>query len=70
MQNHDYIERFLDGVRQVTEQIDRAELDRAIEMIFSVWKSGNTIYTCGNGGSASTATHSWRRRILWTSHSG
>ena len=57
MQNDDYIERFLDGVRQVTEQIDRAQLDRAIEMIFTAWKCGNTVYTCGDGGSASTATH-------------
>jgi D-sedoheptulose 7-phosphate isomerase len=57
MQNHDYIEQFLDGVRQVTAQIDRAALDRAIETIFAAWKAGGTVYTCGNGGSASTATH-------------
>jgi D-sedoheptulose 7-phosphate isomerase len=57
MQNHEYIERFLDGVREVTEKIDRTAIDRAIETIFAAWQRGNTIYTVGNGGSAGTATH-------------
>jgi len=41
----------------VTDSIDRAAIDRAIELLFAAWQRGNTIFTCGNGGSASTASH-------------
>jgi len=41
----------------VAETIDRAAIDRAVEMLFAAWQRGNTIFTCGNGGSAGTATH-------------
>ncbi len=57
MHNQRYIGGFLDGVRQVAETIDRAAIDRAVEMLFAAWQRGNTIFTCGNGGSAGTATH-------------
>ena len=57
MQNLDYIEQFLNGVKQVAEAIDRKAIDGAIEMLFAAWQRGNTVFTCGNGGSAGTATH-------------
>lgn len=57
MHNQGYIGGFLDGVKQVAETIDRAAIDRAIEMLFRAWQCGNTVFTCGNGGSAGTATH-------------
>ncbi len=57
MQNQQYTDRFLDGVRQVAERIDRKAIDRVIELLFSTWQRGNTVFTCGNGGSAGTATH-------------
>ncbi len=41
----------------MAETIDRAAIDRAVEMLFAAWQRGNTIFTCGNGGSAGTATH-------------
>ena len=41
----------------MVEQIDRQAIDRAIEMLFGAWRRGSTIFTCGNGGSAGTATH-------------
>lgn len=57
MQNQEYIERFLDGVQEVTQRIDREAVDRTIEALFAAWQRGNTVFTCGNGGSAGTATH-------------
>jgi D-sedoheptulose 7-phosphate isomerase len=57
MQNQEYIDGFLDGLKQVTETIDRAAIDRAVELLFATWQRGNTVFTCGNGGSASTASH-------------
>lgn len=57
MSNLDYVERYLHGVRQIAETVDRAAIDRAIETLFAAWQRGNAVFTCGNGGSASTATH-------------
>lgn len=45
---------------RLQETISRLPLDRvaqAIEWLKEARESGNTIYTCGNGGSASTASH-------------
>ncbi len=57
MENREYIERYLDGVAQIAARIDRAAIDRAIELLFAAWKRGSTVFTCGNGGSAGTAQH-------------
>jgi D-sedoheptulose 7-phosphate isomerase len=57
MHNGEYVERFLTGVTQVAETIDRESIDRAIEMLFAAWRRGSTVFICGNGGSASTSTH-------------
>ena len=57
MHNGEYISNYLEGVRQVAETIDRAAIDDAIEILWGAWQRGSTVFTCGNGGSAGTATH-------------
>jgi len=57
MQNRDFIDHFLHGVKQIADAVDRQQIDRAIEILFAAWRRGNTVFTCGNGGSAGTATH-------------
>lgn len=57
MENRPYIDSYLEGIRKVVEKIDRQAIDRAVEMMFEAWQRGSTIFTCGNGGSAGTATH-------------
>jgi len=50
---HDYrnrLDRILDQVR-----ID--DLEKVVSTIIETFKSGNTLYICGNGGSAATASH-------------
>jgi D-sedoheptulose 7-phosphate isomerase len=45
---------------------DLAAIDRGIELIRSKFDSGNKIITCGNGGSASTASHyitDWNKMV-------
>lgn len=42
---------------KVAGAISATDTDRAIELLFDAWKNGNQVFTCGNGGSASTATH-------------
>ena len=57
MQNGEYIERFFDGIQQITNTISREAIDGAIEALYAAWERGSTVWLMGNGGSASTATH-------------
>lgn len=50
-------EAYLSEARDVLARIDPAEVDAFAGVLFDAWKSGNTIYLCGNGGSAGTAQH-------------
>lgn len=52
-----YIESYLSDMKKVIETISLDEINRVIELLFSAWESGNQVFICGNGGSASTATH-------------
>ena len=57
MKNKDFIQDYLSEVRKVAEAISVAEIDKAVELLFEAWQNGSQVFTCGNGGSASTATH-------------
>jgi D-sedoheptulose 7-phosphate isomerase len=55
--NEKYIETYLSDMKNVTRTISIDDIDRVIELLFSTWERGNQVFICGNGGSASTATH-------------
>jgi len=57
VENKDFIQDYLSEVRKVAEAISVEDIDRTIELLFEAWKNGSQVFTCGNGGSASTATH-------------
>ena len=57
MNDKQYIQNYLKETREITKLISVDAVDRAVELLFNAWKNGNHVYTCGNGGSASTATH-------------
>ena len=57
MKNKDFIQNYLSESRRVAEAISVADIDRAVELLFEAWEKGKQVFTCGNGGSASTATH-------------
>ncbi len=57
MENKEFIQNYLFEARKVAQAISVADVDRAIELLFEAWKNSNQVFTCGNGGSASTATH-------------
>src|SRR2546427_9390057 len=56
MVNQGWIEGYLDGIKKIAETIDREAIGRAVEMVWGAWQRGNTIFTCGNGGSAGTGS--------------
>ena len=55
--NEKYIESYFSDMKKVIETISRDDIDRVVKLLFSAWESGNQVFICGNGGSASTATH-------------
>lgn len=57
MDNKEFIDGYLAEMRRVIEDIPAEGIDRAIELLFKAWQRESQVFTCGNGGSASTATH-------------
>ena len=57
MENRKFIRNYLSEMKSVIDGISADDIDKAVEILFDAWKRGSTVYTCGNGGSASTATH-------------
>ena len=57
MENKDFIKNYLSEIRRVAGAISVSDVDKAVRLLFNAWKEGNQVFTCGNGGSASTATH-------------
>lgn len=55
--NKKYIKSYLLDTKKVIETISLEDINRVIELLFSAWERGNQVFICGNGGSASTATH-------------
>jgi D-sedoheptulose 7-phosphate isomerase len=57
MRNKEFIQDYLSDVSKLSQAISVEDTDKAIEILFYAWENGNQVFTCGNGGSASTATH-------------
>jgi len=50
---HDYIKR----LNNLLDLVNTDDLEKVITMMITVFKNGKTVYVCGNGGSAATASH-------------
>jgi D-sedoheptulose 7-phosphate isomerase len=57
VQDRQFIQNYLAEISKITKGISVEEINRAVELLFDAWKSGRQVFICGNGGSASTATH-------------
>ncbi|MCJ7743274.1 MAG: SIS domain-containing protein [Dehalococcoidales bacterium] len=57
MDNKDFIRSYLAEAKRITENISIDDVNQVIELLFEAWKRGSRVFICGNGGSASTATH-------------
>ena len=55
--NSTYIDNYFEEMEDVIRRISRQDIDRMIQVLFGAWQRGKTVFTMGNGGSASTATH-------------
>ena len=52
-----YFKEYRNRIDEILNTVQIEKLVETIELIISTFKSGNTLYVCGNGGSAATATH-------------
>jgi D-sedoheptulose 7-phosphate isomerase len=57
MDHLDFIDSYMTDVGSVAEAIPHHEIDAVIQQLHEAWERDATIFTAGNGGSASTATH-------------
>jgi len=53
----DVIDVYLDVLQEIGRALPRDDIQRVVDILFEAWRAGNAVYTMGNGGSASTATH-------------
>jgi len=53
----DAIKKYYERERQVIESLNYDEINDAMNAIYETYQNGGNIYICGNGGSASTASH-------------
>jgi D-sedoheptulose 7-phosphate isomerase len=51
------LEQYLSRASEELRRIDEAATKRWADVIYDAWKTGNTVYIIGNGGSATTASH-------------
>lgn len=57
MVNVEFIRTYLADVQKIAAGISVDDVDRAVGILLAGWQTGNHVFICGNGGSASTATH-------------
>lgn len=53
----DVIDVYLDAVQEIGRALPREDIQRAVDILYEAWRLGKAVFTMGNGGSASTATH-------------
>lgn len=57
MVHKEYIKNYFEEVKNICDNLDINEINKAIEILFEAWKNDNHVYLMGCGGSASTASH-------------
>jgi len=57
LNNRDFIQNYLSEMKRTVDDISIEDVDRVVELLYDAWQKGQRVFVCGNGGSASTATH-------------
>jgi len=51
------VARYLDQYVGVLEKLDETAVERMAHVLHGAWKANRTVFCCGNGGSAASASH-------------
>lgn len=54
---HDYMTKYLSTLQKVLEEISPEQLSQIADVLKKAYHQDKTVFICGNGGSASTASH-------------
>ena len=57
MKDEQIIRNYLDDVKRIADSFPVKEVIEAVNILYEVFLQGGIVYLCGNGGSASTASH-------------
>lgn len=52
-----YADDYLARVARAAASVDRRQLERAVDVLRRVYRTGGTVFACGNGGSAAISNH-------------
>ena len=52
-----FFDNYKNRLNSLLDKVDAKQLSEIIGMLIGVFKNGKTVYVCGNGGSAATASH-------------
>lgn len=52
-----YFNNYRERLNNLLDKVDINALEKVIEIMINTFKNGKTVYICGNGGSAATASH-------------
>ena len=53
----DVLGQYYTEIERVNREINQTSVLKAIDILYEAWESGKTVFSMGNGGSASTASH-------------
>lgn len=57
MINKKFIDAYLNDIESIARSMPRDDIEKGVELLYEAWKRGRQVFTAGNGGSASTASH-------------
>ncbi|HJZ84364.1 MAG TPA: SIS domain-containing protein [Polyangia bacterium] len=57
MDTRAFVDKYLNETSEICARTERDEVARFIQILFDAWRARRQVFTMGNGGSASTATH-------------
>lgn len=57
MTSNDIIRRYFQAMARINRRLSRQYIQGIVDVLFQAWQTERAVYTMGNGGSASTASH-------------
>lgn len=57
MRQTGFLGNYFSEMKRIIDDISVEDIEKVVELLYDAWKNDNCVFTCGNGGSASTATH-------------
>jgi D-sedoheptulose 7-phosphate isomerase len=57
MSHVDAIKKYYEDLGETLQKLDTKQINEAIDVVVDTYKKNGTVYICGNGGSAATASH-------------